>query len=39
MCHLGLQPKGKTNPMSLGTKTQGQDQPHTLTSECVPRGL
>ena len=26
-CLLGLIPKGKTNPVSLGTKTQGQDQP------------
>ena len=38
-CLLGLIPKGKTNPMSLGTKTQGQDQPYTPTSECLPRGL
>ena len=39
LCLLGLIPKGRTNPMSLGTKTQGQDQPHTPTSECLPRGL
>ncbi|RVW27424.1 hypothetical protein CK203_056645 [Vitis vinifera] len=38
-CLLGLIPKGRTNPVSLGTKTQGQDQPHTPTSECLPRGL
>ena len=38
-CLLGLIPKGRTNPVSLGTKTQGQDQPHTPTSECLPRVL
>ena len=38
-CLLGLIPKGRTNLVSLGTKTQGQDQPHTPTSECLPRGL
>ena len=27
-CLQGLIPKGRTNPVSLGTKTQGQDQPH-----------
>ena len=26
-CLLGLIPKGRTNPVSLGTKTQWQDQP------------
>ena len=39
LCLLGLIPKGKTNPMSLGTKTQGRDQPHTPTLKCLPRGL
>ena len=38
-CLLGLIPKGMTNPVSLGIKTQVQDQPHTPTSECLPRGL
>ena len=38
-CLLGLIPKGRTNPVSLGTKTQGHDQPHTPTSECLPQGL
>ena len=38
-CLLGLIPKGRTNRVSLGTKTQGEDKPHTPTLECLPRGL
>ena len=28
MTIMGLSPKGKSYPMSFGTHTQGQDQPH-----------
>ena len=37
--YFGTSPKGKSYPVSFGTHTQGQDQPHTPTSKCLPRGL
>ena len=36
---FGTHTQGKTNLVSLGTKTQGYDQPYTPILECLPRGL